>query len=76
MCRLPTTMPVLPEITGGQALRATRGTWRRLPDGRVVCPICGQVTEWPDFAKQSHLRWHLRAGWRPPAPGTLAPLPA
>jgi len=55
--------------TGMQAVRATRGQWKRSHRPQeVLCPVCGQSIVWPDFARATHLRRHLHAGWVPTVP--------
>ena len=56
---------LLPPITAWKALVMTRGQWKRVADGRVACPVCGRLCEWPDWTRLAHVRVHLREGWRP-----------
>lgn len=62
-------------MTSFQALEATRGQWRRDP-GTVegsLCPVCKKPIVNRDYAKASHIRRHLAAGWRPgDAPAVVA----
>lgn len=65
----PSVLPPGQPLTALWALRATRGQWRRAahrPE-MVVCPVadCGKLVCWPDHARATHLRVHLKAGWRP-----------
>ena len=55
------------EMTAFDALKATRGLWRRTPLGQVACPVCGTPIDWPDYARARHLTRHLREGWTPTA---------
>ena len=67
-----TERPAGQPLTALWALRATHGTGRRDPNRNdlVVCPVvgCGKSVCWPDHARATHLRVHLKAGWRPGAP--------
>lgn len=57
----------MPEMTGWDAVKATRGKWKtdpKHPDYRI-CPVCAASILWPDHARASHMRHHVKAGWRP-----------
>lgn len=58
------SVPGKVRLTRTQALRATRGLWRRNEKRRdeVVCPLCGKSICWPDFARATHLGKHLSDG--------------
>lgn len=52
-------------MTAFEALRLTRGTWKRTPRGNVACPVCQAEIFWADYARARHLTRHLREGWSP-----------
>lgn len=62
--------PMSAPLTSFDALKLTRGQWRRTDDGRVRCPVqgCDVTTLLWDHARLVHLRWHLQRGWTPKRP--------